>query len=88
MGDFEEGGGIQDVIMNIRSHLFSPLSALELTIQLFVEYIECHAILMTPSMRTFPDLLLVSHPFLFSTKHSYLSPLWSIRGVLEWGNAF
>lgn len=32
--------------MNMRSPCF-PLSTLELTIQLFVEYIECHAILMT-----------------------------------------
>lgn len=42
--------------------LFSS-SALELTIQLFAEYIECHAILMTPSMRRFPDSLLVSPRF-------------------------
>lgn len=87
-GDFGEMGGMWEAIINIPSSCFPPFSGLELTIQLFVEYIESHAILMTPSMRRFPDSLLVSHRFLFSTKHSYLSPLWSIPAVLEWGNGF
>lgn len=60
-------GGMQEAIMNIHSSCF-PFSALELTIQLFAEYIECHAILMTPSVCRFPDSLLVSPRFLFSSK--------------------
>ena len=67
-------GGTREAIMNIHSCCF-PLPALELNIQLFVEYIECHAILMTLNTHRFPDSLLVSLQFLFSTKHSYLSPL-------------
>lgn len=69
-GFFWEVGGMREAIMNMRSSCF-PLSALELTIQLFVEYIECHAILMTPQHAQ----ISLSPRFLFSTKHSYLSPL-------------
>lgn len=54
-------GGGREAIVRTHSPCF-PLTALELTIQLFAEYIECHAILMTPSMRTFPDSLLISPP--------------------------
>lgn len=42
-----EAGGMQEAIVKTRSSCF-PLSALKLTIQLFAEYTECHAILMTP----------------------------------------
>lgn len=60
-------GGIQEAIMNMRSLCFY-FSALELSTQLFVEYIDCHAILMTPSTRIFPDSLLIGPRFLFRTK--------------------
>lgn len=63
-----------------------PLSALKLTIQLFskhMQYTEKHEILMTPQ-----HSLLASSQFLFSTKNSNLSPMWSICGVLERGKEF
>lgn len=65
--------------------LVFPRSALKLTIQLFVEYIERHAILMTPSMHRFPVSLLVSHRFLFST--SSAACLLCDQYVVSWNEA-
>lgn len=64
MRGFSWVGGMQGAIMNMHSSCFY-FSALELSTQLFVEYIDCHAILMTPSMHTFPDSLLISPPNFF-----------------------
>lgn len=79
-------GGIQEAIMNMRSLCFY-FSALELSTQLFVEYIDCHAILMTPSTRIFPDSLLIGPRFLFRTKKILPTCLLCDQYVVSWNEA-